>query len=135
MTSSFLNCSVGLAAALILVTSTLGDDATAQTSVAVSSDSITGIWKGARTAGPFSTEVTFDLQQAGSKVVGMAQWGLSPSGLGGTGGPIEVVKTGSRFTFQVPSLSFTGELELTGDEMRGTLIGPFEYSLVLRKHP
>jgi hypothetical protein len=80
-----------------------------------------------------STEVSFDLQQSGDNIVGTAQWGLSPSGLSGTGGPLQGVKSGNKITFQVPSQSCTGEVELSGDELRGSLFGPHTDELVLRR--
>lgn len=96
-------------------------------------DNVTGVWKGSRSFMTFSTEVSFDLKQSGDKIVGTARWDLSPSGLGGTGGPLEGSKSGNKITFQIPSQSFTGEVELSGDELRGSLIGPYPYELVLRK--
>ena len=80
-----------------------------------------------------STEVSFDLRQSGAKIVGTALWGLSPSGLSGTGGPLEGIKLGNKITFKVPSQSCTGELELSGDELRGSLFGPLTDELVLRR--
>jgi hypothetical protein len=97
------------------------------------SENFTGVWKGSRTFGEFSTEVTFDLRQSGNRIAGSAVWALSPSGLGGTGGDLEGVQMGNRMTFRVPSSQFTGEATLAGDEVRGVLIGPYEYVLVLRR--
>ena len=102
-------------------------------------DNVTGIWKGSRShtlaasLEVISTEVSFDLQQSGDQIVGTAHWGLSPSGLSGTGGPLQGVKSGNKITFQVPSQSCTGELELSGDELRGSLFGPHTDELVLRR--
>ena len=102
-------------------------------------DNVTGMWKGSRShtlaasMEVISTEVSFDLQQSGDKIVGTARWGLSPSGLSGTGGPLQGIKSGNKITFQVPSQSCTGEVELSGDEMRGSLFGPHTDELVLRR--
>jgi hypothetical protein len=105
----------------------------AQTPNAPVANGVTGLWKGSRSFMTFSTEVAFDLQQSGDKISGTARWGLSSSGLGGTGGPLEGIRSGNKITFQIPSQSFTGEVELSGDELRGSLVGPYEYELVLRR--
>lgn len=102
-------------------------------------DKVTGMWKGSRShtlaasMEVISTEVSFDLQQSGDQIVGTARWGLSPSGLSGTGGPLQGIKSGNKIIFQVPSQSCTGELELSGDELRGSLFGPHTDELVLRR--
>lgn len=102
-------------------------------------DNVTGVWKGTRShtlaasLEVISTEVSFDLQQSGDKIVGTARWGLSPSGLSGTGGPFQGTKSGNKITFQVPSQSCTGVVELSGDELRGSLFGPHTDELVLRR--
>lgn len=81
----------------------------------------------------FSTEISFDIKQTGEKIQGVAQWGLSPSGLGGTGGPVEGTRSGKTIKLQVSSEGFQGELELSGDEMRGSWVGPYPYEIVLRR--
>jgi hypothetical protein len=102
-------------------------------------NNVTGMWKGSRShvlvfsTGIKTLEVKFDLQQTGDRIVGTALWGLSPYELCGTGGPLQGIKSGTKITFQVPSQSCTGEIELSGDEMRGSLFGPHTDDLVLRR--
>ena len=103
---------------------------TPQTSQAVS---VSGVWKGSRHFMGFSTEVTFEIVQNGETITGTATWGLSPSGLGGTGGSIEGAIVGNTITYKIPAPGFAGEVEVSGDEIKGTLVGPYPYDLVLRK--
>ena len=114
-------------------------DAFAQAPNVAPTDNVTGMWKGSRSHGyavstaVISREVSFDLQQSGDKVVGTALWGLSPFEPCGTGGPLQGIKSGNKITFQVPSQSCAGEVEVSGDEMRGSIFGPHTDDLVLRR--
>ena len=105
----------------------------AQTSEVTRTVNVSGVWKGSRHYMGFSTEVTFDLKQADAKITGTATWGLSPSGLGGTGGAIEGAISENKITYKIPTANFSGEVEVGGDEIKGTLVGPYPYDLVLRK--
>ena len=97
----------------------------------VDSIDVSGLWKGRRSFGGFSTEVSLRLRQSGSTVVGTASWELSPSGLGGTGGPLEGLIVGNTMNFKVPVAEFTGEVTISGHQMRGQLVGPFPYVIEL----
>ena len=120
-----------------VMTSTQHAFAQAQ-NIALEND-VTGMWKGSRSRGPIffdrvtTLEVSFDLHQSGDKIVGTARWGLSPYDLCGTGGPLQAIKSGNKITFQVPSQLCTGEVYISGDELRGILFGPHNEELVLRR--
>jgi hypothetical protein len=134
-----LFCAAGIIGMCFLSAVALSQHTFAQAPDVRPADNVTGVWKGTRShtlaasMEVVSTEVSFDLQQSGDNIVGTAQWGLSPSGLSGTGGPLQGVKSGNKITFQVPSQSCTGEVELSGDELRGSLFGPHTDELVLRR--
>ena len=108
-------------------------DSFAQTPQASQTVNVSGVWKGSRHYMGFSTEVTFELKQTNEKITGTATWGLSPSGLGGTGGAIEGAISENKITYKIPTANFSGEVEVGGDEIKGTLVGPYPYDLVLRK--
>lgn len=126
-------------AGIWFVSVTAGTHALAQATNAPLTVSVTGLWEGSRshtlaaTLEVISTEVSFHLQQSGNEITGTAVWGLSPSGLTGTGGPLQGIRSGNKMTFKVPSQSCTGELELSGDELRGHLYGSHTDELVLRR--
>ena len=91
---------------------------------------VTGSWQGSRTvAQAGTTAFSLTLQQTGEKVTGTAAWPRSVSGLGGTGGPLTGSVSGNTFSFTIPSENFRGEVVVTGNEMSGTLDGPFSYRI------
>ena len=79
---------------------------------------VTGVWRGAMTAGgaPFSWELT--LQQVGAKVTGRLRQEVNSS----SSGPIEGRVNGDTFHFRT-SRGAMGDLQVNGDEMTGTGTG------------
>lgn len=134
MISSRRSWVAGITAICIVSIAAPAERAFAQASNVQPDGDVSGLWTGSRSYFSFSSEFSFEIRQTGDKIAGVARYGLSPSGLGGTGGPLEGAKVGQTITFQVLGTDFTGKLQLSGDEMIGSMFGPYHpFDIVLRK--
>ena len=99
---------------------------------------VTGHWYGSSPqssgAGSSYAEFWLDLQQAGPKARGSIQAKGIRTGLGGTGRvPIEGTIAGDVFTFRQTNGPMTGELTVDGDELKGEILQPRRFPIVLRR--
>jgi hypothetical protein len=97
---------------------------------------VTGQWYGSLKGvggGGGVTEFWLDLQQAGPKAKGSTR----AHNLGGMGlvlsGPIEGTIAGDVLTFRQTNGPVTGELTVSGDEMKGEILQPRRFPIVLRR--
>jgi hypothetical protein len=110
-----------LLTALVFVCGCAKSDWIQQTLVTVD---VTGVWVGymGKTGGIApKTEFRLELEQQGSKANGYLR-PLQTSGAGGVpfiAGPVEGTVCGDVFTFRQPGGTLTGELTVSGDEMKG----------------
>jgi hypothetical protein len=92
---------------------------------------LTGVWQGTftRDGAPGPGNITLTLQQGGSKVTGQVVQSFSQ--LPGSRS-VEGTINGDMFRFRTQDGRLTGELQVSGDEMKGTgqsPTGPVQYSL------
>ena len=93
---------------------------------------VTGTWQGASPVkvGPGYPDLWLELQQEGPKAKGSTR-----ANTGGMqrSGPIEGTIAGDVFTFRQTNGPVTGELTVSGDEMKGEILQPSRFPIVLRR--
>jgi len=87
-------------------------------------ENVTGGWAGSFGEGNCRREVRLDLQQDGSKVTGLAIFlGASDTySVSGVPFPIQGSVAGDLFTFKSPRATASGEVTVSGDDMRGQIL-------------
>lgn len=120
-----------LAATLAIGSGCAGSDWIDRTLVTVD---VTGTWYGSMGAGSGGGDLSFELEQQGSRVKGSMRFTTGTSAVGFTGarpGPIEGTVAGDVFYFRQTNGDLEGELTVSGDEMNGraSLMGSRPLSL------
>ena len=85
---------------------------------------VTGVWRGDYTRGHGRGDIELTLQQSGPKVMGQVMFSQG-TGPGPSNGPLEGTVTGDIFRFHDARGALTAELQVNGDEMTGSGLGPF----------
>ena len=85
---------------------------------------VTGVWRGDYTRGQGRGDIDLTLQQSGPKVTGQVKFSQG-TGPGPSDGSLEGTVAGDLFRFHSPRGQVTGELQVNGDEMTGSGIGPY----------
>jgi len=95
---------------------------------------VTGVWTGWYTSTWGPVDVRLELQQQGPNVIGYFQT-LGRSGGSGfnVSGPLEGTVAGDVFRFKVTRGSISGELMVSGDEMKGPATTPTQSAVFLQR--
>jgi hypothetical protein len=96
---------------------------------------VTGSWHGTSPLRVGTQYPTFslELQQEGSKAKGSIRGLIGGADGPGVFGPIEGTVAGDVFTFSQTNGSLSGELTVSGDEMRGEFLGSRRFPMILRR--
>jgi hypothetical protein len=96
---------------------------------------VTGTWQGASPVkvGPGYPDLWLELQQQGPKAKGSSRARIGGGLPVMLSGPIEGTVAGDVFTFRQTNGPVTGELTVSGDEMKGEILQPSRFPIVLRR--
>ena len=96
---------------------------------------VTGTWQGASPikVGPGYPDLWLELQQEGPKAKGSSRARIGGGLPVMLSGPIEGTIAGDVFTFRQTNGPMTGELTVDGDELKGEILQPHRFPIVLRR--
>jgi hypothetical protein len=96
---------------------------------------VTGLWQGTvkGLGGAGGGDIRLDLQQKGAIVTGQMQSYGRQSSFPLHSGPIEGTLTGDVFKFKNARASFTAELIVDGDEMKGHAASATQFEISIRR--